>query len=59
LLWYTPTSQEACDEIIDEIAKEINIQIYDRLYSTKEFKKQRIKYFDSAFEEWENKALTK
>ncbi len=51
------TSQEACDEIIDEIAKEINIQIYDRLYSTKEFKKQRIKYFDSAFEEWENKAL--
>jgi DNA-binding Lrp family transcriptional regulator len=44
---------ETCDRIIDEIAHEVGIYSYDKLYSTKEFKKQRIRYFDSAFEEWE------
>jgi DNA-binding Lrp family transcriptional regulator len=51
------TSKEACDNLIDEMAKEVGITTYSKLYSTKEFKKQRIKYFDPAFEEWESQAL--
>jgi DNA-binding Lrp family transcriptional regulator len=51
------TSKEDCDNLIDEMAKEVGISSYSKLYSTKEFKKQRIKYFDPAFEEWETQAL--
>ena len=46
-------SQEACDEVIEEIAKEAGLTEYGKLYSTREFKKQRLIYFDPAFEEWE------
>ncbi|WP_292657313.1 Lrp/AsnC family transcriptional regulator [Nitratifractor sp.] len=49
------TSQEACDEIIREIAEETGLTKYGKLYSTREFKKQRLVYFDPAFEEWERK----
>jgi DNA-binding Lrp family transcriptional regulator len=49
------TSQEACDEIIREIAAETGLKKYGKLYSTREFKKQRLVYFDPAFEEWERK----
>jgi len=31
---------------------------YGKLYSTREFKKQRLVYFDDAFEAWEEEALT-
>ncbi len=46
-------SQEACDDIIQEIAKETGLNNFDKLYSTREFKKQRLVYFDSSFEKWE------
>ncbi len=49
------TSQEACDDIIREIAEETGLTKYGKLYSTREFKKQRLVYFDPAFEEWERK----
>jgi DNA-binding Lrp family transcriptional regulator len=49
------TSQEACDEVIEEIAKETGLTEYGKLYSTREFKKKRLIYFDPAFEEWEEK----
>ncbi len=49
------TSQEACDEIIREIAEETGLEKYGKLYSTREFKKQRLVYFDPAFGEWERK----
>jgi len=48
-------TQEECDSLIDEMAKEIKVDNYSKLYSTKEFKKQRIVYFDPAFSEWESK----
>ncbi len=51
------TSKEACDSLIDEMAREVGVTTYSKLYSTKEFKKQRIKYFDPAFDEWEEMAL--
>ncbi len=47
------TSQEACDEVIEEIAKETGLTEYGKLYSTREFKKRRLVYFDPAFDEWE------
>jgi len=46
-------TQEECDSLIEEMAKEIEIKDYAKLYSTKEFKKQRIVYFSDAFKKWE------
>jgi len=49
-------TQEECDSIIEEMAKESGLAEYGKLYSTKEFKKQRLVYFDNAFEAWEREA---
>jgi DNA-binding Lrp family transcriptional regulator len=46
-------SQDECDNLIEEMAKENGLKEYGKLYSTIEFKKQRIVYFDDAFEAWE------
>jgi len=46
-------SKEEVEEIVKEIEKEINPKDYQYLYSTREFKKQRIKYFSPEFIEWE------
>lgn len=46
-------SKEEIDEVVEEIAKEIDPKSYAFLYSTKEFKKQRIEYFSDDFERWE------
>ena len=46
-------SQEECDSLIEEMAKESGLTEYGKLYSTVEFKKQRLVYFDDAFKTWE------
>ncbi len=46
-------TQEECDALIEEMAKESGLSEYGKLYSTREFKKQRLVYFDDAFREWE------
>ena len=46
-------TQEECDTLIEEMAKETGLTEYGKLYSTREFKKQRLVYFDDAFEAWE------
>jgi len=46
-------TQEACDKLIEEMAQETGLSEYSKLYSTREFKKQRLVYFDDAFEKWE------
>jgi len=46
-------TQEECDTLIEEMAKESGLTEYGKLYSTVEFKKQRLVYFDDAFEAWE------
>jgi DNA-binding Lrp family transcriptional regulator len=46
-------TQEACDALIEEMAQETGLSEYGKLYSTREFKKQRLVYFDDAFEKWE------
>jgi len=48
-------TQEECDTLIEEMAKESGLTEYGKLYSTVEFKKQRLVYFDDAFEAWESK----
>ena len=49
-------TQEECDSLIEEMAKESGLTQYSKLYSTVEFKKQRLVYFDDAFEAWEKEA---
>jgi len=51
-------SQEECDALIEEMAKESGLTEYGKLYSTREFKKQRLVYFDNAFQEWETEAAS-
>ncbi len=46
-------TQAECDTLIEEMAKESGLTEYGKLYSTVEFKKQRLVYFDDAFKEWE------
>ena len=50
-------TQEECDELIEEMAKESGLTEYGKLYSTVEFKKQRLVYFDDAFKAWEKEVL--
>ena len=46
-------SKEEVESIVEEMANEIGIDEYDYLYSTREFKKVRIRYFSPEFEAWE------
>ena len=46
-------TQEECDALIEEMAQETGLKEYGKLYSTQEFKKQRLVYFDDAFKAWE------
>ena len=46
-------TQEECDQLIEEMAQETGLKDYGKLYSTREFKKQRLVYFDDAFKAWE------
>ncbi len=48
-------SKEEVQEVVEEIAKEIEPKEYRYLYSTREFKKERIKYFSPKFKEWEER----
>ncbi len=46
-------TQDELEEFIKEISKEIDVQDFKVLYSTREFKKKRIKYFSEEFYRWE------
>jgi DNA-binding Lrp family transcriptional regulator len=48
-------SNEECNAVVDEIARETGIGNHDVLYSTKEYKKSRVQYFTEAEAEWEAK----
>ena len=47
-------TKEDTQSVIDSIANEIEYKSYMPLYSSREFKKVRIKYFSNKFKEWEN-----
>ncbi|WP_457748083.1 siroheme decarboxylase subunit alpha [Sulfurimonas sp.] len=50
-------TQEECDTLIEEMAQQSGLKEYGKLYSTVEFKKQRLVYFDDTFEKWENQVV--
>jgi len=50
-------TKEDTQEVIDNIANEIEYKSNMPLYSSREFKKVRIKYFSDTFKEWEEKYI--
>jgi hypothetical protein len=44
---------EQCEEILAAISKATGVTEYISLYSTREYKKTRTKFYTSAYEEWE------
>ncbi len=46
-------SKEELEDLVKEMSKETGIKDYKVLYSTREFKKRRIKYFSDDFYKWE------
>jgi hypothetical protein len=50
-------TKEETDGIIADIASEIEHKAKRPLYSTREFKKVRLKYFTPDFSEWEEKHM--
>ena len=48
---------EECDKIMKAISEKIGISDCSVLYSTKEYKKVRIKYFSPEFSEWEKQYM--
>lgn len=50
-------TKEDTQAVIDSIAKEIDYKSNMPLYSSREFKKVRIKYFCDEFKEWEDKYI--
>jgi len=51
------TSVEQCEEILSAISKKTGVTEYISLYSTREYKKTRTKFYTPAYEEWEAKYL--
>jgi hypothetical protein len=45
-----------CQEIVDAISAATGITEYSLLYSTKQYKKIRLKYFTPDLDEWEARA---
>jgi siroheme decarboxylase len=54
---HAPTRPQ-CDEVLAAIAETTGIEDYAALYSTKEYKKTRVRYFAGDIEAWEEEQLT-
>lgn len=52
-------SPSDCDKVIDAIAAETGINEHAMLYSTKQYKKVRLKYFTEELERWEEEHLVR
>ena len=48
-----------CEDVLAEISRETGVVAYAALYSTKEYKKQRVRYFTDDVERWESRVMTK
>ena len=53
---HTRTTDE-CEKLMQEISEAIGIKDYTVLYSTKEYKKVRLKYFSEEFDAWEKEYM--
>ena len=49
---------EECEKLMQEIAEKMGVKEYAVLYSTKEYKKIRLKYFSEEFDAWEREYMT-
>ncbi|HEV3123532.1 MAG TPA: AsnC family transcriptional regulator [Candidatus Dormibacteraeota bacterium] len=47
-----------CEKVVDAIRQAIGVEDYAVLYSTKEYKKTRVRYFTRELEEWEETHLS-
>ena len=54
---HAPTRPQ-CDEVLAAIAETTGIDDYAALYSTKEYKKTRVRYFSGDIESWEEEQLS-
>lgn len=52
-------SMEDCETIIDAIAEDTGIRDYAVLYSTKEYKKVRLRFYTPEWDEWEQRVEAK
>jgi DNA-binding Lrp family transcriptional regulator len=52
-------SREACEETVAAISRETGISDYAMLWTTREFKKVRLKYFTEDFAAWEEQAAAR
>ena len=52
-------SREACEETVAAISRETGIGDYAMLWTTREFKKVRLKYFTEDYAAWEEKAVAR
>jgi len=52
-------SREACEETVAAISRETGIGDYAMLWTTREFKKVRLKYFTEDYAAWEEKAIAR
>ena len=48
-------TNDECNSVVDQIARETGVSNHGVLYSTKEYKKVRVQYFTEAEAEWEAK----
>lgn len=46
-------SMEECEKVIETIKQRSGVTQFDKLYTTKEYKKIRLRYFTNELEEWE------
>ncbi len=51
-------SEEACNAVLADISKATGVSEYAALYSTKEFKKTRVQYFEHDNETWEQSVVS-
>jgi DNA-binding Lrp family transcriptional regulator len=52
------SSEAQCEEILAAISRETGITDYRSLYSSREYKKTRLRYFVPDFDEWEAKYMS-
>ncbi len=50
-------TQEACEQVAQQISEKTGLQDYAMLYSTREFKKVRLLLFSGAYEDWDRKYM--
>ena len=50
-------TKKQCENIISDIAKKIDVNDYEPIYSLKEYKKETIKYFTNDQKDWEEEYL--